>query len=102
MLGVFFRKRPLGQIIDRSSLCLMPHQPRPQRRRFYVIFRAPGDPDLLGIWHGPWRAVEAQLPTGQLFGSGVSLRGFDGRAEAEACWEDHHPGRAPVHRVAED
>ena len=76
---------------------------RPQRQRYYVVVRAPADhPELLGIWRATWRALEAQLPTGQFFGSGVFLRGFDVVGDAEAFWGEHHPERAAVHRVAEE
>ena len=38
---------------------------------FYVIYKCPRDPDLVGIHEGLWSDVKASLPRGTLDGSGI-------------------------------
>ena len=55
--------------------------------RYYVITRARSrNSDLLGIHFAPWSHVASLLPGGALFGSGVTLRGFDDLDEATDFW----------------
>ena len=70
-----------------------PRPPKP--RRFYVISN--GDDSKRGIWHANWVDLCATvLPGGQLFGSGLRVKGFDNLESAEAHWRTKHTSRAPL------
>ena len=57
------------------------------RVRFYAVTNTRvANAELLGVWRARWGDLESLLPTGRLFGSGCSVKGFDTRAQAEVHW----------------
>ena len=57
------------------------------RARFYSVTNTRvANAELLGVWRARWGDLESLLPTGRLFGSGCSVKGFDTRAQAEVHW----------------
>ena len=73
-----------------APVSLVPRQPGSSR--YYCVT---GGPDhLLGIHLCVWRELEAFLPGGKLFGSGVQLKGHDSLSEAVERWRSKGKHRA--------
>ena len=54
-------------------------------KRFYAVVRVPAESKLVvGVWHCEWSTLRKGLKNGNLFGSGVSLKGFDVKDDAIA------------------
>jgi len=60
---------------------------KPKPTRYYAVVSGPAS--LLGVWHAQWATLEAVLPGGKLFGSGVRLFGYDTQSEADGKWFEY-------------
>ena len=67
--------------------------------RFYVIWAAPGTPQIQGIHRGPWSRVAARLPGGcYRYARGHRLRRYESFVEAEMAYvaeADRHDSPLP-------
>ena len=58
---------------------------RGPKKRYYPIFRVPAEvKSFVGVWHCVWSTLRKGQKNGSLFGSGVSLKGFDVKDDAIA------------------
>jgi len=75
-------------VIGADGRLLVPRsRAKPKPTRFYAVVSGPSS--LLGVWHAQWAIVEAALPGGKLFGSGVRLFGYDTQSEADEKWFEY-------------
>ena len=78
-------------LTDLPALRTVPEVWADAKHRFYVVFSAPADHNLIGIWYAPWGWLESLLPGNCLIGSGVSINSFGSFCSALNEWKRRRP-----------
>ena len=62
---------------------------------YYAVYSARPSPELVGVHHCTWAALEQRLDTavGRLKVDGIALKGFSTYVGAQLSWEARHPYR---------
>ena len=62
--------------------------------RLYLVLTCPRKPELVGLFRGEWKTLEAVLPGGRLSGSSARLRRVPDVETARQIWSSLFPDRA--------
>ena len=63
-------------------------------QRLYLVLTCPRKSELVGLFRGEWKTLEAMLPGGRLSGSSARLRRVPDVETARQIWSSHFPDRA--------